>query len=154
MDGPGLWAFLRFLGCPHSPHWVSKQGKALPHDPFTLGLGSSGGKHWIHSDNVLGMGGQKVAIKDYKRPKRQRKRSQQHPMFPGGHPSKYWRDSTLLNFSDRTRTGVFNVIWPLTLASHNYILFQPLSLSLELFPGIQSMATSHWTHQFSSVHWS
>ena len=38
---------------------------------------------------------------------------QQHPVFPGGHPSKYWLGSTLLNFSDRTRTGVFNVIWPL-----------------------------------------
>ena len=85
--------------CRRSVGMVSKQGKALPHDPFTLGLGSSGGKHWIHSDNVLGMGGQKVAIKDYKRPKRQRKRSQQHPMFPGGHPSKYWLDSTLLKTS-------------------------------------------------------
>ena len=40
-------------------------------------------------------------------------KSQQHPVFPGGHPSKYWLSSTLLNFSDRTRTGVFNVIWPL-----------------------------------------
>ena len=39
---------------------------------------------------------------------------QQHPVFPGGLPSKYWRGSTLLNFGDRTRTGVFNVIWPLT----------------------------------------
>ena len=39
---------------------------------------------------------------------------QQHPVFPGGHPSKYWLGSTLLNFSDRTRTGVFNVIWPLS----------------------------------------
>ena len=38
---------------------------------------------------------------------------QQHPVFPGGHPSKYWLGSTLLNFSDRTRTGVFSVIWPL-----------------------------------------
>ena len=38
---------------------------------------------------------------------------QQHPVFPGGHPSKYWLGSMLLNFSDRTRTGVFNMIWPL-----------------------------------------
>ena len=38
---------------------------------------------------------------------------QQHPVFPGGHPSKYWLGSMLLNFSDRTRTGVFSVIWPL-----------------------------------------
>ena len=42
-----------------------------------------------------------------------KKEYQQHPVFPGGHPSKYWLSSTLLNFSDRTRTGVFNVIWPL-----------------------------------------
>ena len=30
-------------------------------------------------------------------------------------PSKYWLGSTLLNFSDQTRTGVFSVIWPLAL---------------------------------------
>ena len=48
-------------------------------------------------------------------------------MFPGGHPSKYWLDSTLLNFSDRTRTGVFNVIWPLAFESHKFTLFQPLT---------------------------
>ena len=28
---------------------------------------------------------------------------------------KYWLGSTLLNFSDRTRTGVFSLIWPLAL---------------------------------------
>ena len=49
--------------------------------------------------------------------------SQQHPVFPGGHPSKYWLDSTLLNFSDRTRTGVFNVIWPLAFEGLKFILF-------------------------------
>ena len=42
-----------------------------------------------------------------------KKRSQLHPVFPGGHPSKYWLGSMLLNFSDRTRTGVFSMIWPL-----------------------------------------
>ena len=35
-------------------------------------------------------------------------------MFPGGHPSKYSQGSMLLNFSDQTRTGVFNIIWPKT----------------------------------------
>jgi hypothetical protein len=44
---------------------------------------------------------------------------QQHPVFPGGHPSKYWLGSMLLNFSDRTRTGVFNMIWPLARAHEN-----------------------------------
>ena len=58
-----------------------------------------------------------------------KKRSQQHPVFPGGHPSKYWLDSTLLNFSDRTRTGVFNVIWPLGLVSSRFMILEPLSLS-------------------------
>ena len=33
----------------------------------------------------------------------------------------------MLNFSDRTRTGVFNVIWPLAFESHNYTHFKPLS---------------------------
>ena len=45
--------------------------------------------------------------------------SQQHPVFPGGHPSKYWLGSMLLNFSDRTRTGVFNMIWPLARVLEN-----------------------------------
>ena len=52
--------------------------------------------------------------------------SQQHPVFPGGHPSKYWLDSTLLNFSDRTRTGVFNVIWPLAFEGPKMSGFQSL----------------------------
>ncbi|KAG8233046.1 hypothetical protein J437_LFUL004267 [Ladona fulva] len=34
---------------------------------------------------------------------------QQHPVFPGGHPSKYYPGPTMLNFGDRTRTGVFIV---------------------------------------------
>ena len=38
--------------------------------------------------------------------------SQQHLLFPGGHPSKYWAGPTLLNFGDQTRTGVLNVVWP------------------------------------------
>ena len=38
----------------------------------------------------------------------------QHLVFPGGHPSKYSQGSMLLNFSDQTRTGVFNMIWPKT----------------------------------------
>jgi hypothetical protein len=45
--------------------------------------------------------------------------SQQHPVFPGGHPSKYWLGSMLLNFSGRTRTGVFNMIWPLAKVQEN-----------------------------------
>ena len=55
----------------------------------------------------------------------EKKESQQHPVFPGGHPSKYWLGSMLLNFSDRTRTGVFNMIWPLARIVENFdILFQ------------------------------
>ena len=57
--------------------------------------------------------------------KYEKKESQQHPVFPGGHPSKYWLGSMLLNFSDRTRTGVFNMIWPLARIQENFnILFQ------------------------------
>ncbi|KAG8233047.1 hypothetical protein J437_LFUL004268 [Ladona fulva] len=37
------------------------------------------------------------------------KKYQQHPVFPGGHPSKYYPGPTMLNFGDRTRTGVFIV---------------------------------------------
>ena len=45
-------------------------------------------------------------------------------MFPSGHPSKYWLGSTLLNFSDRTRTGVFSVIWPLASVRVTLKVFQ------------------------------
>ena len=38
-------------------------------------------------------------IKERKKAKRN---CQQHPVFPGGHPSKYWLGSTLLNFSVRS----------------------------------------------------
>ena len=48
-----------------------------------------------------------------------KKEHQQHPVFPGGHPSKYWLGSMLLNFSDRTRTGAFNMIWPLAKWEEN-----------------------------------
>ena len=52
--------------------------------------------------------------------KYEKKKSQQHPVFPGGHPSKYWLGSMLVNFSDRTRTGVFNMIWPLARIQENF----------------------------------
>ena len=60
-------------------------------------------------------------IKERKKAKRN---CQQHPVFPGGHPSKYWLGSTLLNFSDRTRTGVFSVIWPLAKEGVKIRLFE------------------------------
>ena len=40
-----------------------------------------------------------------------KKGSQQHPEFPCGLPSKYYLGPMLLNFSDWTRTGVFNMEW-------------------------------------------
>ncbi len=36
----------------------------------------------------------------------------QHQVFPGGHPSKYWRGPIGLNFGDLTRTGAFPMVWP------------------------------------------
>ena len=39
----------------------------------------------------------------------------QYRNYPNFIPSKYCLGSTLLNFSDRTRTGVFSLIWPLAL---------------------------------------
>ena len=41
-------------------------------------------------------------------------KSQQHPVFQGGHPSKHWRFSSLLNLGDCLVTGPFNPIRPLT----------------------------------------
>ena len=49
-------------------------------------------------------------------------KSQQHPVFPGGLPSKYYPGPTLLNFSDRTRTGAFNMVWPLAGFNQYYFL--------------------------------
>ena len=39
-------------------------------------------------------------------------KSLRHRVFPGGPPSKYYPGPTLLNFRERTRTGVFSVVWP------------------------------------------
>ena len=52
----------------------------------------------------------------------QNKKSQQHQEFPSGLPSKYYPGPMLLNFSDRTRTGVFNMVWPLTRNRAKYSL--------------------------------
>ena len=42
-----------------------------------------------------------------------KKGSQQHPEFPCGLPCKHYLGPMLLNFGDWTRTGVFNMVWPL-----------------------------------------
>ena len=74
-----------------------------------------------------------------------KKKCQQHPVFPSGHPSKYWLGSTLLNFSDRTRTGVFSVIWPLAKVGAKHGLFESqdklsdtISSSSSSFPWLSS----------------
>ena len=41
-------------------------------------------------------------------------KSLQHGGFPGGHPARYWRRPTGLDFGDRTRTGTFPVVWSQT----------------------------------------
>jgi hypothetical protein len=55
-----------------------------------------------------------IQEKTQKKKKERRIKSQRHPEFPSGLPSKYYPGPMLLNFSDRTRTGVFNMVWPLT----------------------------------------
>jgi hypothetical protein len=42
-------------------------------------------------------------------------KSQQHLVFPGGLPSKYYPGPNLVNFGDLTRTGAFKVVWPLAV---------------------------------------
>ena len=37
-------------------------------------------------------------------------KSLQHQEFPGGPPSKYYPGPMMLNFRDRTRTGVFIIV--------------------------------------------
>ena len=51
--------------------------------------------------------------------------SLQHQQFPGGLPSQYYADPTLLNFSVQMGTGAFNVVWPQTTAiKRNRYLYQ------------------------------
>ena len=38
-------------------------------------------------------------------------KSLRHQEFPGGPPSKYYPGPMMLNFRDRTRTGVFIMVW-------------------------------------------
>ena len=85
---------------------------------FSTIFGKNSGNPWRN----LGQKSKEILEKS----KKKKEGSQQHPVFPGGHPSKYWLDSTLLNFSDRTRTGVFNVIWPLASERARSSLFQSL----------------------------
>ena len=75
---------------------------------------------------------------------------QQHPVFPGGHPSKYWRGSMLLNFGDRTRTGAFSMIWPLTRkvrADQRFHSFSHSKYFLETRDGAGSNPQSWWRWQ-------
>ena len=60
-----------------------------------------------HKNNI-------IAIMEMKLILEMKIKSQQHPVFPSGLPSKYYPGPMLLNFSDRMRTGVFNMVWPLT----------------------------------------
>ena len=55
----------------------------------------------------------KLSTADFKMANERGKKSQQHQEFPSGLPSKYYPGPTLLDFSDRTRTGMFNMVWPL-----------------------------------------
>ena len=76
---------------------------------------------------------------------------QQHPVFPGGHPSKYWRGSMLLNFGDRTRTGAFSMIWPLTRkvrADQRFHSFSHSKYFLETRDGAGSHSQSWWRWQW------
>ena len=43
--------------------------------------------------------------------KYENKKSQRHPEFPSGLPSKYYPGPTLLNYSDLMRTGVFTMVF-------------------------------------------
>jgi hypothetical protein len=56
-----------------------------------------------------------VVIKFKTETDRGAEKSQRHPEFPSGLPSKYYLGPMLLNFSDRTRTGVFNMVWPFAM---------------------------------------
>ncbi len=53
-----------------------------------------------------------------------RKKSRQHPDFPGGHPPEYYPSLKLLNFTERTGYGVLSLRWPSTTTHNN--TFQPL----------------------------
>ena len=51
--------------------------------------------------------------------RRNKRKSRQHPDFPGGHPPEYYPSLRLLNFTERTGYGVLSLRWPST----SYIRF-------------------------------
>ena len=76
-------------------------------------------------------------------PKRRRKK-----IGPGGHPSKYWLGSTLLNFSDRTRTDIFAFIFFYLLCAQVCHSGRKLKVWYD-FASIQGVRT--WTMLFHNV---
>ena len=59
---------------------------------------------------------------------------QQHPVYQGGHPSKHWRCSSLLNLGDRLDTGPFNPIRPL---ANNWGLKYKFQLNMYILKLVQ-----------------
>lgn len=54
---------------------------------------------------------------------RKKKKSRQHPDFPGGHPPEYYPSLRLLNFTERTGYGVLSLRWPSTLENVFLLLY-------------------------------
>ena len=59
-------------------------------------------------------------------------KKEKHPVFPGGHPSKYWLGSMLLNFSDLTRTW-YSCLYIICAIYNAITLLRPFG-GLKLFP--------------------
>jgi hypothetical protein len=79
-------------------------------------------------------------IKRNMRP-RAKKECQRHAVFPGGHPSKYYPHPTSLNYGERTRTGVSDVVWPLAEVRGERVPYEPRELasgSGRAWPGVLS----------------
>ena len=81
------------------------------------------------------------------------KNSEQHAGFPGGHPSKYSPRPTPFHFGDRTRTGAFGVVWPLTkLDNQDWAYIYVIKEIILILGGRTSLADSRRKQSFSYNH--
>ena len=71
-----------------------------------------------------------------------KKKSRQHPDFPGGHPPEYYPSLRLLNFTERTGYGVLSLRWPSTkerAMKSDILLSTNIDLKLDLRAKLTSL---------------
>lgn len=129
-EGPAPYPGHEFQGSQHCPAaaWRSSPGRRLP--PLSYALPSV-------------RDAPPEQIKRNMSP-RAKKECQRHAVFPGGHPSKYYPHPTSLNYGERTRTGVSNVLWPLAEVRGERVPSEPLELRVVAAGPVLSSPRAVW----------